>query len=226
MRSRHINPFSVLDWVRHDAMLHAGVCLLGVIGFLCAFGCPPPGGNHPPVGNAGEDANVAVGAQATLDGSGSADPDGDALTYAWSQVGGPQDVTVTAESSLPIHQRRWRIGGRSLGRFCSCPVPLFMVWIGTSSYAEEVAGVLSSFVRGHGSSPRSGRNLTSDEKIPDTLSAVCCRIHMSKPSIFQRYMRTLFGHREASSPRLPAAANRARRVPIQDTLKVEMMGTR
>jgi hypothetical protein len=49
----------------------------------------------PPTANEGGD-NV------TLDGSGSSDPDGDALTYTWTQIDGPA-VTLTYDANDPSH---------------------------------------------------------------------------------------------------------------------------
>jgi hypothetical protein len=46
----------------------------------------------PPVANAGPDQSVASQATATLDASGSHDPQSEPLTFAWSQVSGPAAV--------------------------------------------------------------------------------------------------------------------------------------
>ena len=54
--------------------------------------------NRPPVAHAGQTTQgIAAGQVVTLDG-GSTDPDGDALTYDWTQLGGPQ-VALTGASS-------------------------------------------------------------------------------------------------------------------------------
>jgi hypothetical protein len=48
-------------------------------------------GNTPPVADAGVDqAGVAPGASVSLDGSATRDPDGDAVTFLWRQVAGPE----------------------------------------------------------------------------------------------------------------------------------------
>ena len=55
-----------------------------------------PEPNQLPTANAGADQTVASAAGVTLDGAGSTDPEAQALSYAWSQTGGP---TVTLSST-------------------------------------------------------------------------------------------------------------------------------
>ncbi len=58
---------------------------------------PPPGqpGNRPPVADAGEDIVAAPGDTVTFDGTGSYDPDGEIVSYAWSNgLTGPAPQTT------------------------------------------------------------------------------------------------------------------------------------
>lgn len=77
------------------------VCLAG---FSLAADCvsiwgltaPVPATNRPPVADAGGNQNVEAGEIVVLDGSGSADVDGDTLIYQWRQTSGPAVSLVNA----------------------------------------------------------------------------------------------------------------------------------
>ena len=63
--------------------------------------------NRPPVANAGPDqltveATGSGGAPVTLNGSGSMDPDGDALSYTWTEGGSPLATGVAPVVSLAL----------------------------------------------------------------------------------------------------------------------------
>ena len=57
-----------------------------------------PTPNQPPTANAGPSETVIAGVAASLNGSGSSDPNGDLLSYQWTQTAGPS-VTLSSSTS-------------------------------------------------------------------------------------------------------------------------------
>ena len=62
---------------------------------------PAAQANPPPVASAGPDQAVSSGAAVTLDGSGSHDPDGQAIAYAWTQTAGPAVALSSSTAAGP-----------------------------------------------------------------------------------------------------------------------------
>jgi hypothetical protein len=56
-------------------------------------------GVSPPTADAGPDQTVNLGDTVTLDGTGSTDPEGDTLTFAWEQTGGGTVVSLTGANT-------------------------------------------------------------------------------------------------------------------------------
>ena len=59
------------------------------------------GVNSPPVADAGPDQTVGELSNVDLDGTGSSDPDGDPVTYAWLQTAGPSVTLSDATAAAP-----------------------------------------------------------------------------------------------------------------------------
>jgi len=59
------------------------------------------GANRAPLANAGADQTVNEGTTILLDGTGSSDPDGDTLSYAWTQTGGTAVVLSDVTAASP-----------------------------------------------------------------------------------------------------------------------------
>jgi K319L-like, PKD domain len=57
--------------------------------------------NGTPTANAGADQTVVSGATVNLNGTASSDPDGDALTFAWTQTAGPSVTLSGANTATP-----------------------------------------------------------------------------------------------------------------------------
>lgn len=83
---------NVLTKQSRFALLACSLLALSLTGVMC------PGRNNAPTANAGVDQNVTTNATVNLNGTASSDPDGDTLTFVWSQVG-VASVTLTGATT-------------------------------------------------------------------------------------------------------------------------------
>ncbi|HXI58087.1 MAG TPA: PKD domain-containing protein [Polyangia bacterium] len=85
------------DGIRIDGR-PGGSATFITVGELRVFAAAQSGSNAAPIASAGANQAVTAGATVTLDGSGSSDPNGDAITYAWTQTAGPA-VTLSSTTA-------------------------------------------------------------------------------------------------------------------------------
>lgn len=84
---------------------------LGTLGHHHVWADQQSSDNTTPTAEAGDDQTVEEDTMVALDGSGSSDPDGDSLTYSWTQAAGPDVAltdagTATAEFTAPAVDSR------------------------------------------------------------------------------------------------------------------------
>lgn len=80
-------------------VLRLATLLLAAFVAVNLGGCPILQPNQNPTASAGADRTVTTGAVVVLSGAGSSDPDGDTLTFSWSQTGGTATVALSGASS-------------------------------------------------------------------------------------------------------------------------------
>src|SRR5690349_13865543 len=84
----------------------AGLMAIALASTLAACGGGGDGGkdsppNRAPVSNAGTDQSAFKAGAVTLDGSGSTDPDGNVLSYRWTQTSGPAVSLSSGTTARP-----------------------------------------------------------------------------------------------------------------------------
>jgi hypothetical protein len=87
------------DWITDPATQQR--LLMEIDNMLLAFDKSADYGGDAPVANAGPDQSVEEGSAVKLNGLQSYDPDGQDLSYAWQQIGGPLVILSGASSAIP-----------------------------------------------------------------------------------------------------------------------------
>ena len=81
-------------------MLTSGVLFFVSVALVSSL-FPAHAAGEPPVSEAGLGLIALVDDTVILDGSGSSDPEGDPITYVWTQVGGPPTELDGADTAQP-----------------------------------------------------------------------------------------------------------------------------
>ena len=140
--------------------------------------------NRPPTADAGADQTVASQASVTLDGSGSSDPDGDQLTYAWTQVSGPSVTLSGADSATATFTAP--VGPATLGfqlevcdpePLCETDTTTITVQVSVPTIADLVASVEALDLH-HGIENSLVKKLTNAQRNldRDDLSGACDKL--------------------------------------------------
>lgn len=83
----------------HQVWTYAHTLMRGLTWQIACSNC---GTNRPPIADAGADQSTYVQQLVTLDGSGSSDPDGNAITYAWSILTRPSGSSATLAGATGV----------------------------------------------------------------------------------------------------------------------------
>ena len=106
-------------------------------------GTPAPAAVGAPVADAGADLEVDPEAPVALDGSGSSDPDGEALTFVWNQAAGAAVTLAGADAAAPSFTAPWQPGGLVFGLTVTDP--------GGLAASDEVTVTVRDLAPGFGS---------------------------------------------------------------------------
>jgi subtilisin-like proprotein convertase family protein len=121
------------------------------------FGVGDAPQNQAPIANAGADRSVASGASVSLSGAASSDPDGDALTFGWSQDSGPPIAFAPSASARDVSFVAPSVAGDT---------PLVLRLRVTDTHGAAAESVVTITVTASGSPPGDGRVQASSSDTP------------------------------------------------------------
>ena len=143
--------------------------------------------NNLPIADAGPDQTVMIGAQVTLDGSNSSDPDGDPLIFSWAQTAGPAVTLSSVLTDMPTFTAPDVADGTVL---------TFTLTVddGNAMVSDEVAITVESMVGGPDAGPGPDAGAGPDAGGPGEPDSGCCQTS-AQPSMgdFTLALLCMFG---------------------------------